>query len=201
MAKRLTDTVKWDKIWFRKLKPLHKCMWFYICDKCDHAGIWEVDFETAEYYIGEKLDIKQIEEVFAKQFKSIDNGKRWIIIDFITFQYGQLDETNKMYKPISASLIRYGVSMGDIWGVYPLKVIVKDKDKVKDKGKKRFLTHVLLTEEEYGKLQERFGDTLESRIKNLDDYIAIKKPGYHDHYRVILKWAEKEPKPIEVAKW
>jgi len=69
----------------------------------------------------------------------------------------------------------------------------KDKDKDKDKGivKGKYLDHVLLQESEYIKLIERFGkEDTDKRIKNLDDYIAIKKPKYHDHYRVILKWAE-----------
>jgi len=133
MAKRFTDSNKWDKIWFRKLTPVHKCLWFYICDRCDHAGIWEVDLETASYFIGEIISLDETEKVFEKQFIRINNGSRWIIKDFLVFQYGQYDEKNKMFKPIQSSLNKHGVSMGDIWGIYPLKVQVQVKEKVKVK--------------------------------------------------------------------
>ena len=133
MPKRFTDSNKWDKIWFRKLKPVHKCLWFYICDRCDHAGIWEVDLETASYFIGEPLILKDIENAFEKQYLKLNGGIRWLLKDFLVFQYGQYDETNKMFKPIQSSLNKYGVSMGDIWGINPLKVQVQDKVKVKDK--------------------------------------------------------------------
>ena|SRR3990167_2160865 len=135
MPKRLTDTAKWDKIWFRKLEPVYKCLWVYICDRCDHAGIWEVDFETASYYIGQSLDQNQVKQVFNKQYIGLNEGSRWLLKDFIFFQYGRFDETNKMFKPIQSSLNRYGVSMGDIWGIDPRKVKVKVKRKVKVKEK------------------------------------------------------------------
>jgi hypothetical protein len=139
MAKRLTDTAKWDKVWFRKLSSTNKNFWIYICDKCDHTGIWEVDFETAAHYIGATLNEKEIKEVFKKQFIELNNGSRWLIKDFIIFQYGNLNEQNKMFFPIKNNLQRYGVSMGDIWGINPLKVKVKVKDKVKDKDKEGLL--------------------------------------------------------------
>lgn len=131
MAKRFTDSAKWDKVWFRKLKPIHKCLWIYICDRCDHAGIWEVDLETASYFIGEELVIAEILTSFEKQFIELNSGSRWLIKDFLIFQYGQFDESNKMFKPIQSSLTKNGVSMGDIWGINPLKV--KDKVMVKVK--------------------------------------------------------------------
>ena len=131
MGKRLTDTGKWDKIWFRKLSPTHKAFWVYICDRCDHAGIWEVDFETAEHYIGAELQQNETLEVFSKQFKVINGGSRWLIKDFIPFQYGKFNEDNKMFKPVKTSLERHGASMEDIWGIDPLKVMVKVKVKRK----------------------------------------------------------------------
>src|SRR3990167_1529239 len=117
MPKRLTDTSKWDKIWFRKLDPIHKCLWTYICDRCDHACIWDIDFETASYFIGQPVKPNEAKEVFSKQYIEINGGLRWLIKDFIVFQYGGFDETNKMFKPVKSSLDKYGVSMEDIWGI------------------------------------------------------------------------------------
>ena len=117
MAKRLTDTAKWDKTWFRKLSPLYKCFWQYIIDRCNHAGVWEVDFETAGYYIGEKLDIQTIKEVFNKQYIELNNGNRWLIKDFISFQYGDLNKENRIYISIKNLLKKEGVEIEDIWGI------------------------------------------------------------------------------------
>ncbi len=69
------------------------------------------------------------------------------------------------------------------------------------KGKKtQYLEFVFLTDNEYKKLLKKFGKQgTQDRIKNLDDQIAIHGYKYKDHYRVILKWAEKEPvKPVSV---
>ncbi len=64
----------------------------------------------------------------------------------------------------------------------------------KDK-KKEYLGNVFLTDEEFKKLDVKFGRRgAWDRIRNLDDQIAIHGYDYKDHYRVILKWAEKEPK-------
>ena len=100
MAKRFTSTEKWDKIWFRKLTPEHKCFWIYLLDRCDHAGIWEVDFELAEWYLGSKLNIEDIKLVFKKQYAEIDDGSRWFILDFVLFQQkvNTLDDLNVLNK-------------------------------------------------------------------------------------------------------
>jgi len=117
MAKRLTDTTKWDKPWFRKLSPSYKCFWQYIIDRCNHAGVWEVDFETAEYYIGEKLDIQPIKEIFNRQYIELNSGNRWLIKDFISFQYGDLNKENRIYISIKNLLKKEGVEIEDIWGI------------------------------------------------------------------------------------
>lgn len=135
MAKRLTDTTKWDKIWFRKLSPLYKCFWQYIIDRCNHAGVWEVDFETAEYYIGEKLDIEVIKKVFNKQYIELNNKNRWFIKDYIPFQYGDLNKENRIYISIKNLLKKEGVEIEDIWGIEGGKSKSKSKRQSKDISK------------------------------------------------------------------
>ena len=53
MAKRFTDTNKWQKQFIRKLPSAYKILWIYILDDCDHAGVWTVDTEIASIKIGE----------------------------------------------------------------------------------------------------------------------------------------------------
>lgn len=97
MAKRLTDTDKWKKQWFRTMPPEYKCFWHFILDYSDFAGIWDVDFGLAEFYIGRKIDPDKIKSFFTKQIIIIAGGKRWFIIDFIVFQYGKKLKINHAF--------------------------------------------------------------------------------------------------------
>lgn len=56
--------------------------------------------------------------------------------------------------------------------------------------------NVLLTDEEYAKLQERFPDCQE-RIDRLSYYIGSTGKRYKSHYMTILSWAEKDDKKKE----
>ena len=55
--------------------------------------------------------------------------------------------------------------------------------------------NVLLADQEYGKLAERFGkDDASAKIETLSRYIASKGDKYKSHYATILNWAEKDKK-------
>lgn len=126
MAKRFTDTDKWKKPFIRSLEAPYKLLWFYILDECNHAGIWEVDFEVAEIRLGEKLSIVYAIEKFGDRVKKISETK-WFIPDFISFQYGELNPKNRMHLSVINILSKYGFK--DL--ISPLQG-VKDKDKDKD---------------------------------------------------------------------
>jgi hypothetical protein len=134
--KRLTDTGKWNKKWWRSLPAAYKLFWMYVCDVCDHAGVWEVDMEAAMLYVGEVLDEHRALELFDTRVQKVDNGKHWWLTGFVHFQYGDMKDNNKMYKPVVKVLEKYGLnvnnhgaSMGDVSGIDGgiIKVIVKDK--------------------------------------------------------------------------
>ncbi len=205
MAKRLTDCGKWDKVWFRKLSPVYKCFWVYICDRCDHAGVWEVDFEIASLYIGETINPEEVKEVFGKQFIELNHGSRWLIKDFLVFQYGNMNEDNKMYHTIESSLSRNGLKMGDVWGIDGGIVSVKVKDKVIVKDKDLHLDKVLLTKDEYAKLVEKYGaEGAKERIATLNNYAFThpkKFKEYGSHYHVIETWARKDDPKTKVETW
>jgi len=42
----------------------------------------EDDLELAEMFIGDALDIKEIKEVFEKQYQEIHDGKKWFLPGF-----------------------------------------------------------------------------------------------------------------------
>ena len=56
--------------------------------------------------------------------------------------------------------------------------------------------NVLLTDEEYKKLQERFPTDYEDKINTLSEGLALKGYKYKSHYLAVLKWAKNdESKP------
>ncbi len=113
MAKRFTDNNKWKKKWFKQLPMQYKLLWIYILDDCDHAGIWEVDLEVAEMRIHPLSDGKVsflqtlCEEKFQDQIISFNNGDKWFIPDFITYQYGKLSPNNRVHQSVIQQLQRY----------------------------------------------------------------------------------------------
>lgn len=130
MAKRFTDTGKWDKAWFRTLTPQMKCVWMYFCDRCDHAGIWDIDWDALEFFVGGKIDVGEILETFRDHLTD-DNDKRLIIRGFIEFQYGTLNPENRVHKSVLDRLEKIAPSKG-------LKRAFKGpKDKDKDKDLER----------------------------------------------------------------
>jgi uncharacterized phage protein (TIGR02220 family) len=85
MSKRFTDTEKWQDQWFNNLQNKYKLFWVYICDNCNHAGIWKVNKKLVEYHLG-KLDWNLIDMDFKKRI-IILNDEKWFIPKFIKFQY------------------------------------------------------------------------------------------------------------------
>jgi len=45
MGIKMTLAEKWDDRWFRRLDPMEKLAFLYLCDRCDCAGFLEVDIE------------------------------------------------------------------------------------------------------------------------------------------------------------
>ncbi len=135
MSKRFTDTDKWKKQWFRELSPEHKNFWVYICDNCNHAGIWDVDFKLAEFIIGKTLNISEIERTFQKQYISLNNGKKWFIRDFVDFQYGILKPESRTHQSVIDILKKERVYKEYTKGIQRHKDKGTVKDKVLDKDK------------------------------------------------------------------
>lgn len=131
MAKRFTDTEKWKKPFIRTLEAAYKLLWFYILDDCNHAGIWEVDMEVASLRIGEEINEKKAIEKFGDRVQIISKTK-WFLPDFIFFQYGELNDKNRLHMSVIQILNKYKIK--------PLRSPlegVKDKDKDKDMDKEQ----------------------------------------------------------------
>lgn len=114
MAKRFTDTNKYKKPFIRSLPGAYKLLWDFLYHDCDHAGIWIVDFETAQIFVGKdmKVNCKEALKLFNSDETRIvilDGGKRWFLPSFIDFQYGKLSDKNRAHVSVISILNKHGV--------------------------------------------------------------------------------------------
>lgn len=91
MAKRFTDTQKWKRPWFRALSPHAKVLWQYLCDECDHAGIFLADFELTSFQVGFKVDEGKLKDLLGDKIVKLEHDK-FFIPSFFEFQYGDAKE-------------------------------------------------------------------------------------------------------------
>jgi hypothetical protein len=99
MSKRFTDSDKWtNNKWYRSLSPEAKCFWIYICDICDPVGVWDEDMEQASFHVGARLKKDEMLKALGGRVYVFDGGKKWWIVGFCEFQYGELRE-NTTIKP------------------------------------------------------------------------------------------------------
>lgn len=103
--KRFAATERFDKEWFQRLPCRLKCLWEYICAKCDAAGVWEANFGLASYQIGEPVSEADL-MAFGDRVEKLGTDKFWIT-GFISFQYGQLSEKCKAHIPVFKALSRH----------------------------------------------------------------------------------------------
>lgn len=133
MAKRFTDTRKWRKAWFRMLPPKMKCAWLYLCDNCDHAGIWDIDMGALVFDIGEQVSLTDLMTSF--DVVKISDTKIFIP-DFIEFQYkcpvSELNAGNKAHASVIQILKKYGLETHNQGAMQGATVAPKDKDKDKE---------------------------------------------------------------------
>lgn len=113
VAKRFTDSEKWKKKWFRELPVDMKLFWIYLCDSCNHAGVWDVDMEAASFFIGKKIDKNKAILHIEKQLTILSETK-WFIKDYVLFQQGvnsvvELNANNNSHKSIINLLSSNGV--------------------------------------------------------------------------------------------
>lgn len=132
MAKRFRDTKLTHEVWYRKLSPVNKCAWNYILDMCDQVGMWAIDQEAMNFFVGAEVDLNDFLELVNKdkvRIEKIDDDKLFII-DFISFQYGKLSEQSPAHKPIFLLIEKYRL-MDRLDG--RLMVSLQEKEKEKEK--------------------------------------------------------------------
>lgn len=106
MPKRFAATEKWDDPWYSNLSPTNRNFWDYICAKCDHAGVWQVNFQLVKFYFGSDFNFD--DSVFGDRIIKF-SPERWFIPKFILFQYRELNEAVSAQRSALAILKKYGL--------------------------------------------------------------------------------------------
>ena len=174
MGKRFTANEKWHDPWFRKLPLKFKCFWFYICENCDPAGVWNVDMELVSWLIGDNFNQDEILSKFNGRIEKVGNGDYWFLPKFIQFQYGELKEDYNPHKPVIRSLAHHHLISRVGQGLFKGQWTLMDKDKDKDKDKK----------EDIGKGMKRFQKPTPKEITQYALTLGYTLDGqrFFDHY-------------------
>ncbi len=110
--KRFTETAKWTDPWFRRLAPRLKCLWLYLVDQCDAAGVLDPDWEAISFQIGESVCPDDL-SAFDGRVEVLANGKLHLL-KFVAFQYGELSPSCAPHRRVLATLAAHGLkSIGD----------------------------------------------------------------------------------------
>lgn len=133
MARRFTDTEKFNDSWYRKLTLLQRSIWEFLLAECNHAGILEkFDIDIISFKIGVSITLDDVKSLGNRIIFVTD--EILFIPNFIKFQYNILNPQNKVHASVLRILEKYNLQA-------PCKVLKspllgsKDKDKDKDKDK------------------------------------------------------------------
>lgn len=197
MAKRFTDTNKYKKPFIRGLQGAYKLFWDYLYHDCDHAGIWIVDFEIAQLYLGRDMPVNRYDALkFFNEGETriieFDNAKKWLIVPFIQFQYGELNEQNRVHASILLELKKAGINKGLISSLQGAKDMDMDKDKDKEQeeeARRKRKPFVKPTIEEVKKYFSDNGYKEEIAIKAFNSYDAAN--WFDSEGKPVLNWKQK----------
>ena len=130
MAKRLTDTEKWNDDWYISLCNDYRIIWQWLLDNCNHAGICKRSMKLLNMMCNTDITEDQLLLKMAERVIMVDNN--WFIPKFLKFQYTGLQSNKPVIVSVVKELEKYGYfkyipeSFGNDY------LIIKDKSKDKD---------------------------------------------------------------------
>jgi len=156
--KRFSETTKWADPWFRALPIESKCLWLWILDNCDCAGIIEIDVGLAEFQIGATKPLANPLQALGDRVQM--HGSKLFVPKFIRYQYGEeLCFANTAHRGVIRRLelakIPCPVMIIDKKEQAPIKPLksplqgAQDKDKDKDKDQEQKKTSKFIKPSEF----------------------------------------------------
>ena len=147
MAKRLTDTEKWNDDWYLSLSNDYRIIWQWLLDNCNHAGICKRNIKLLNVMCN--TDISEGELIEKMEDRVISKDNDWFIPKFLKFQYADLLSNRPVIISVSKELIKkkyYSLvpqSFGEEYIIITESLsndysIIKDKSKDKDKDKYKY---------------------------------------------------------------
>lgn len=164
MAKRFTETNKWQDGWFLSLPNDYRIIWLWLVDNCSIAGFWKKDFDSLNFFYKPSTPTSFIDETKFKEIfngRCFDLGEYFFIPKFLKVQYPQGLTSN---KPIIISIRKeiykrlgndYSIITQSLGNDYPMitqsldmiaqsyKIKDKDKDNKKEGGMEGKNTKIL----------------------------------------------------------
>jgi hypothetical protein len=104
-----------------------KCVWLFITDHCDNAGVWIVNLRLMNFQISKSLNWESVRERFGARLLEFSPGKVWIP-GFIKFQYGELSSACKPHLKILGLLKSHGLSELYTKGIHTLQEEDREED-------------------------------------------------------------------------
>lgn len=136
MAKRFTDSDKWQDVWFTELSNDNKIIWLYLLDTCDHAGVIKLNLRLLNFNCSTNITVEDFKSIFKNRVIQI-NEESWFIPKFCSYQYGNdyLQSNTKAVTSAIKILLQLGI-VKEIKGILTLNIpLGKGIDTLKDKDK------------------------------------------------------------------
>jgi hypothetical protein len=180
MAKRFTDSEKWEDGWFIDLSIQQKLIWIYLLDHCDNAGLWKINIKNLNYFCSTNISVEDVFNLFKGRLTKINNDIA-IINKFCYFQYGPdfLNSKNKAVISAVNKLIILGI-VKELKGIntltipyeYPIDTPKeKEEDKEEDKEEVKDEVKVKLKDEVKDKFEYKTKEQKEKMSKEeLEQY-------------------------------
>ena len=131
MAKRLTDTEKWNDDWYISLSNDYRIVWQWLLDNCNHAGICKRSIRLLNLMCNTSISEEDLIKIMEGRIIIKENN--WFIPKFLKFQYTSLHSNRPVIISVVKELEKNGLflmipeSFGNDY------LIIKDKSKDKDK--------------------------------------------------------------------
>lgn len=218
---RMVHTEFWnDPMVMEEMTPEDKYFFLYLLTNPNttQIGIYEITKKQMAFDMGYSIEtINSLLDRFLKHHKLIKYNsdtrevaiRNWGKYNLIRGGKPMLDCVSSELKEVKDSeLVKYvseavpNDNIRKLYDTWTIRGQEEDKEKEEDKeeesnkkpkkSKYGEFKNVLLTDDEYKKLTERFPSDFKERIERVSGYVASTGKSYKSHYATIINWAKKD---------